>query len=248
MNTKHRGMMRLGCASALSLVLAGAATDAGASKLSIAPVRIELAAEQRTQALRIRNEHPDRTVLIQAQVFAWSQRDGEDVLTPTREVLATPPVFTLAPGDQQLVRVAVRSPATAPEQSCYRLILQEVPARGGAVDPGLNVALRFSLPVFVEPGVPSAPALQWQATRAPGALVVQVTNTGNAHVQIAGFELHPRADRPALGTTVARYVLPGSTMRWSLPVPAGPSADEGWRLVGTSDRGPIEADVRIATP
>jgi fimbrial chaperone protein len=249
MKAKHQGVMRFGAAAALSIVLAGAAVAVSASTLSISPVRIELAGEQRTQALRIRNQQPNRPVLVQAQVFAWSQQDGEDVLVPTREVLATPPVFTLEPGEQQLVRVAVRSAAAGDDHCCFRLLLQEVPARDGAPEFGLQVALRFSLPVFVAPSVRRAPVLEWEATLASDAVHVQVTNGGSAPIQITGFALHPQVGEPAAFETKAgRYVLPGSTITWSLPALAAPASDRPWRLVGITDRGPIEAELPIGRP
>ena len=53
----------------------------------------------------------EREVLVQAEVMLWEQVDGEDRLTPTRDLLVSPAVFTLPPNGSQLVRVALRSAA-----------------------------------------------------------------------------------------------------------------------------------------
>src|SRR5262245_10806237 len=92
----------------IAMTALATALPAVAGTFSISPVRVELSAQQRTEALTVRNESADREVVVQAQAFEWTQRDGQDSLTETRDVIVTPPVFTLAANAQQIVRVAVR--------------------------------------------------------------------------------------------------------------------------------------------
>jgi fimbrial chaperone protein len=42
------------------------------------------------------------------QLFAWSQDAGQDILQPTTDLLVSPPVFTVQPGQSQLLRIALR--------------------------------------------------------------------------------------------------------------------------------------------
>jgi fimbrial chaperone protein len=76
--------------------------------------------------LTVHNEE-DTPVLVQATVLAWQQVNGEDQLDATRDLLVTPPVFTLAPKSDQVLRVALRGQASAERELDYRLLLAEVP-------------------------------------------------------------------------------------------------------------------------
>jgi fimbrial chaperone protein len=95
-------------ASYLASTLPAVVVTATAGTFSISPVRVELSTQRRTEALTVRNEAADREVVVQAQTLLWSQQDGQDKLLETRDLVVTPPVFTLPPNSQQIVRVAVR--------------------------------------------------------------------------------------------------------------------------------------------
>src|ERR1700687_3963228 len=78
-----------------------------AGSLSVTPIRVELSSAQRSVALTVRNEG-DQPTVVQAQLVAWSQVDNEDRLEPTIDLLASPPIFTVAPGASHIVRIALR--------------------------------------------------------------------------------------------------------------------------------------------
>src|SRR4030095_15444115 len=95
---------------------------AHAGSFSISPVGLDVSSTARSAALTVRNE--EREALVQAQVMLWEQVDGEEKLTPTRDLLVSPAVFTLAQDGSQLVRVALRSAPTDPKRELrHRLIL-----------------------------------------------------------------------------------------------------------------------------
>jgi fimbrial chaperone protein len=219
---------------------------ATAGAFTIAPVRVELGPGKRTEALTVRNE-ADHPVLIQVETQAWSQVDGEDRLETTTEALATPPVFTLPAGGQQILRVALRRAAAPERELQYRLVLQEVPPEAPLDAPGLRMALRVSLPVFVRPALAAAPVLHWQAVReGPERLMLVAENTGNAHAQIIDFRLFAAGtpDRSIEGMQ-SRYVLPGSRVHWTLTPSGGMPDTAELTLRGHSDRGPIAVVVPV---
>ena len=65
-----------------------------AGTFSISPLRVELSASAQTGALTIRNQDA-APVVVQAEAVLWQQSDGQDQLTPTRDVLVSPAVFTV---------------------------------------------------------------------------------------------------------------------------------------------------------
>ena len=103
--------------------------------------------------------------MVQTQGLAWSQEGGQDALTPSRDLLVSPAVFTLPAGGSQLVRVALRRNVDPARELTYRLLLQEVPQAASPDFNGLQIALRLSVPVFVEPLAPATPQIAWVATR-----------------------------------------------------------------------------------
>lgn len=246
----HRTGLRVAASLAVIGLLLAVPNSAAAGAFTIAPVRVELGPGKRTEALTVRNEE-DRPVLIQLATYAWSQVDGEDRLEPTTEALATPPVFTLQPGGQQIVRVALRRAAAPAQELQYRLVLQEVPSEAPLEVSGLKVALRLSLPVFVRPAAGAAtPELRWRATRVSGErLTLVAENSGNAHAQIIDFELAP-AGQPGqrIEGMQSRYVLPGSRVQWTLTPPGGAGDATTLNLRGHSDRGPVAAVIPVTTP
>jgi fimbrial chaperone protein len=225
-----------------------AAFPAAAGNFSVAPVRIELSKGQPTAVMTVHN-NDNAPLLVQASALSWSQPGGEELNEPTRELLATPPIFTLAPNSDQIVRVALRREPDSARELTYRLLLAEVPQPASKEFTGLRVALRLSLPVFVQPQARTAPDVKWAATRTgTNALRVSATNSGTQHLQITDFELQFQGTAETARAAVTRYVLPGSTVSWVLTTPQGASLSTTVLLHGFSDNGEFKADIQIPGP
>jgi fimbrial chaperone protein len=211
---------------AASCVFAAAAalwlSPAAAGSFSISPLRVDLSAQARTAALKVRNED-SHAVIVQVQAMTWSQSRGEETLEPTSDLLVSPPVFTLQPDAEQVLRVALRHAPDPSRELSYRLILQEVPERDSPDFTGLSMVLRLTLPAFVAPAVRAAPDLKWSLHRIDGKLRVRAENGGQAHARILNFKL--AAGDEALEQSVVAYVLPGQFREWTL--------DDAGRFPGT---------------
>ena len=239
-------------ASAAAFGLSPAPACAGT--FSISPLRTELSASAQTAALTLRNQESTPAV-VQAEVMLWEQANGEDRLTPTRDVLVSPAVFTLPADGAQLVRVALRRPADAQRELSYRLILTEVPQQASPDFTGLNVALRLSLPIFVAPAAKASPALEWSAARtADGAFAVTARNAGNAHARVISFSVAPAANpAAAVPQNVSAYVLPGQARTWTIDNNKNneTTSNSDWnqlRVKGTTEAGDFELEIRLAEP
>jgi fimbrial chaperone protein len=216
---------------------------ATAGTFTVNPVRATLTPNQSVASLVVHNNGVEPSV-IQVEAVSWAQQDGKDVYAPTREILATPPIFTVPAGGTQVVRVGLRRAADPQRELTYRLFLQEVPSATQAELKGLQVVLRIGLPVFVVPAATVKPVLQWRARVTDGGLKLMATNDGNAHVQVAGVTL----TRGGSGDTVlkehlARYVLPGQAGDWLLKVPSAPLPGTSLKLSAQTDAGDMHADI-----
>jgi len=220
------------------------AAPATASTFNISPIRAQLTAGHRTEALTLINAD-DSPVVVQVRVVSWSQKSGAEQLEDTRELLVTPPVLQIPANGQQIVRVALRRDPDPAQELTYRVIFEEVPQAAPKDFTGLRVALHLSIPVFVAPAHGKAsPQLAWESRwLANGQLEVAATNNGSGHLQITDFEAQfPGSLMPLRGVT-SKYVLPGSRMSWTLTPPADATRQGAIPIRGHSDQGEFSADV-----
>jgi len=236
----RRGLALLVCFTCL----AGTAPRAFGGTYSVDPVRVSLSARAPLASMTVRNTGLEASV-IQVETVSWSQSSGRVSLEPTRDVLATPPLFTVPPGGMQLIRLGLRRPADAQRELTYRIILHEVLAPAPAAS-GLRVALDVSIPIFVKPLVPCAPSLQWHLSRGTnGELRLDVANSGTAHIRLETLEVAmANVSRPLLKQSLSAYLLVNDMRSWTLdptlPTPSGPVI-----IQAKTDAGNIESHVQL---
>ena len=215
---------------------------ATAASLAVAPTRIELREDARIGAVTVRNEGK-QSVLVQAETFRWTASSPEDVLEPTRDLLAVPPVFRIAPGGRQTVRVGLREGFPRDVERSYRLLLTEVAeAQPGAAE-GVRFSLRLSLPVFVRPRA-ARPELHWRAHRRDRVLHVEAENRGSAHVRLGVVRLIAGSGRVVTLKDTAGYLLPGERRGWRVRDP-GFAAGGAVALVVETQQGPSRAELLV---
>ncbi|HKT31458.1 MAG TPA: molecular chaperone [Gammaproteobacteria bacterium] len=216
---------------------------ARAASFQVNPIRVTLSAAQTTGVLRVTNSSDSPTV-VQMQIVAWSQENGRDVYTPSRKLLATPPIFTVAPGSEQVVRIGLRTAPDAKQETCYRLFLTEVPPAPTAAFHGVQIALRIGIPVFVEPAVTTAPDLQWSAKRVSAEeLQLSVRNSGTAHAELLKLSVTEKGHSVPLLQEFGGYLLPGSQRTWNIKLAAPLAAAASLEITADTDGGNIHAQI-----
>ena len=223
-----------------------AALPASAGSFSIDPVRITLSEARPSAVMRVENRG-DASITVQLQAMNWSQVDGHDKLSPSRELLATPQVFRLRPGQVQVVRVALLRPVDEQRELAYRLLLDEVPPPPAADFRGLQMALRVSMPVFVQARQAGTAELAASVNERDGRRQLQLVNHGQAHLQMTDLRLEspvqsvgatgeptPGPSAAAIRTLYAHdktlYLLPGQQRVVTLPADASVPAGVGLSL------------------
>ena len=221
---------------------------ANAGSFMVDPTRIELAPGQLSATLTIRNDDSEPAV-IRAEARSWAQNDGEDLYQSSKEILVSPPIMTVAPGSEQIVRIALRRQLDPLKELSYRIFLQEVPAAPRPGFSGLQMALRISLPIFAKPASGVAPKAAWNVAylTKDHALRVGMANEGNAHVQLQEFKLSTikKADTLALQQTTT-YLLPGQRHEWLIKLdPTLRISGDRLHLHASTDAGHLEQDLEI---
>ncbi len=212
---------------------------AGAASLVVSPLRLSLSPQNARGVINVHNPEAS-PVLVQAQGFLWTQENGEDRLTAARDLIVVPPVFTLQPGGEQVIRVGFRRPPEAKGELSYRVILSQVPDETDPAE-GVTFILRLSLPVFVTP--PSAEAKPEWSAEALGQSEVRIKlhNPGSAHLRITKIAiLSPsQGEEPLADRATIAYVLAKATREWILPL-SRPLSGDSLLLQVETNRGDVE--------
>lgn len=225
-----------------------------AADLMVMPVSIHLDKQRDRGIVQVTNQGTE-TATLQAEAIAWRREGGVDHDGPTTDLILNPPVFTLAPGKTQLVRVGLRRSSEAEQETTYRLVLREVPTANEAQSTGVQgqvrVLVALRLPVYVAPAAVRSEQ-RWQV-RYDGSnqMVAQVVNTGNVHYKVGALRV---LNDPQAPTVVAQgpesVLFPGETRSFRLQRPALPAnaANSPLMLEVITDRGSQQVALGVVGP
>jgi fimbrial chaperone protein len=161
-----------------------------AGSFEVNPIRIDMSTKTCSRALSVRNRGT-LAVVVQTSIVSWQQENGQDVYAPTKEILGTPPIATIPPGGEQILRLGMRRAPDAANELSYRVFLQEVPPPPKPGFQGLQVALRLSLPIFVQPRQgPAKASMVWNLElQGDDTLRLRLDNNGTGHIQVSEIGL-----------------------------------------------------------
>ena len=200
------------------LMLLAVTKLATAGAFSLSPVGLSIPKSDSSGSVVAENTS-GAPLVIQVRAQAWRQAGGRDIRDDTRDLIVNPPIFRLAPGEQQLVRIASRAGPPPDVERAYRVTFTEiVPKDAPQPESGFRLALAMDIPVYVEPVAPATPTISWQAERTNEGARLVVENRGNVHYRIV------EAVVAVAGKVIAKpgaiLVLPKSTKVYELPAVA----------------------------
>lgn len=226
--------------------LLAASGVARASSFSVSPIRVTISRDQPTATVHLQNKSSTPTV-VQLSLKAWTQKDGKDVYSDTRDLVATPPIFTIPAGQEQVVRIGLRHKSDSQTERAYRLFLTEIPPPPKPGFRGLRFALKVGVPVFVPPPGVAQAKLEWSADRPkPGRVALHVMNAGNAHAHITHVALSaPGASKPFYSAN-GGYALAGKELTWTVEnTSKAISGISDIDITAQTDNGPVHAHLTI---
>lgn len=230
------------CAALLFLIVA---PQVFAGMIGVSPLRIDFDDVHKSGVVRVFNTG-ETDMSMQVEARSWAQaEDGSDEYDSTSEVLAVPPIFSIAPGETQIVRVGLVGGQRPDRELAHRLFLTELPQP--AFDPvggRLRMRLIVSLPIFTAPAVAPADAdLEFvETTVNEGRLRARFRNPGNTHIRVQQVTALDSSGNEAEGSDAAVYLLPGATRDFYFETGAGDNTIS--RLVAVTDAaGTVEYEV-----
>ncbi|QYY79939.1 fimbrial biogenesis chaperone [Pseudomonas germanica] len=228
-----------------TLVMLGASQAHAASSVLIWPIDPVLEADQQASALWLENRGSE-TANLQIRVFGWSQSGFAEQYQNQRDVIGSPPVAKIEPGQKQLVRLTRTKEVPPGQELAYRIIIDEIPsaqpatADGGKTAAAIRFQMRYSVPLFAygaglwskedssrarDPKGVGLPQLSWRTVAVDGRPYVEVRNQGAVHARLTDVAIKQAGQSRPLAEGLLGYVLPGAVMRWPAPGPlAGDSA------------------------
>ncbi|WP_053076625.1 molecular chaperone [Caenimonas sp. SL110] len=227
-----RGLAALAVATALSLGWHPAAL----SQVLLEPVVLELSQRQRIAVLQVSlSERAAAPVRLQAELLRWTQSTtGESVTEPTDELLISPPIVDLKPGQRQVFRVAIRAPKPSQNEVAYRLILEDISPdpvdAAGKKIPGLAIRMRYDLPVMVAPSVAVVQSLRFSSCAATAGVshaCLRVRNAGNKRVRMQALQLAGDGWQQSLKLGDTGLLLAGGAREWQVPLQPGGAGKVG---------------------
>jgi fimbrial chaperone protein len=217
------------------------------AQVAISPVRVDLSDDHDKDVVRISSQ-AESTVSYQVEIVSWSQsEDRREIYTPTDDVLAVPPLFTLPPGEEQIVRVGMLTGADPSVEKSYRMFITELaaPQEEKAQSAGVNMRLRLGVPVFIAPrALPNATLDHVDSKQMGNQLFMQMRNSGNTHVRISEVKFHAPGASESKVEAAAIYVLAGQAAY--IPVELPDSRREGRVTLVTDTLGTVEYELPAA--
>jgi len=247
------GRARLGgvTRAALGALMLGLATSSSpaafaSAALQISPVLLEVAAGGSVTGVTIANQD-SRPAAIQVRLFRWTQADGEETLTPTEDVVASPPIATIEPRTSLNVRVIRVAGTEVVAEEAYRLVIDQLPQGDAAGRSIVSMLVRQVLPVFFEPAERASADVAWSVARTGRGWALRARNSGDRRLRIAKVVLSGGGAPIAMGGGLLGYALAHSDMSWTLPArQAHFSAGAHLSLGGDSDVGALHATATVS--
>lgn len=225
--------------------LTAACAVAHAASLQISPVTVDLQPTENAVGFTLRNpgDHP---LYGQVRIFKWDQTNTDDALTPTQDLIASPPLIQVAPQSEQLVRLVRQAAGPSTTEQNYRILIDEIPQPETAAASGVTIRLRYSVPVFVEPaGAVGKPELSWHLVRDAQGWSLRVTNAGMRRGQISAVQLVDGGKTYMISKGLLGYALAGRTRQWRIDPGRGADLHGALKIRANVNALPSEAPVAI---
>ncbi|RSB33426.1 fimbrial biogenesis chaperone [Enterobacter cloacae] len=221
---------RMCLGSLLGVMAVTAGHVQAAATILLWPIDPWLAADAKATELWIQNQGNSPTTM-QVRIVRWKQEGGFERYSTQQDVVASPPIVTIAAGSKQLIRLIKQGTVPVEVEQAYRIIVDEIPQPDNKAEPaiGLKLQMRYSIPLFVYgQGIPTRKegahhalvdtrTLSWRVTHEGGQPHLEVNNRGDVHVRLSQVSLVQDGQKRPVAEGLLGYVLAGSTRSWAIP-------------------------------
>lgn len=140
---------RICLGSLLGVMALAAGQVQAAATILLWPIDPWLAADAKATELWIQNQGNSPTTM-QVRIVRWKQEGGFERYSAQQDVVASPPIVTIAAGSKQLIRLIKQGTVPVGVEQAYRIIVDEIPQPDNKAEPaiGLKLQMRYSIPLL----------------------------------------------------------------------------------------------------
>lgn len=170
----------------------------------------------------------EEPILLEVHVYQADLSSGEEVLTPSEdEFLILPPQAKIDGQKSQTFRVRYTPKKPIKKTETYRIVFTQIEldnqTKENEEDSSISMLLEFATLAFVSPAssksIPSATIQNNQiAIRNDGK---RVLNMNGMEFSFSGGKSNKTVDWEALSNKTSAYLMPGSTVKYTLPSELG---------------------------
>ncbi len=180
------------------LVVLTANLPVQASTLLLWPIYPVIESGQNASALWVENRGIN-PVFLQLRIYAWRQVAGANQYEEQENVLGSPPMMQIEPGQRQLIRLIQQSAPKAGVEAAWRLVLDEIPIqpeqKQANVSASINLQMRYSLPLFSygagldfqQNKDDAGHGLSWRVENTHAGRRLVIINKGRIHARITNL-------------------------------------------------------------
>jgi fimbrial chaperone protein len=175
--------MKVAFFSLFLILLLGIPSQLRAAGWHIIPIRLDFSQKVRSGVITLVNDS-DQPISFNLEAGEWTQDEtGKDKYDPTSDLIFFPKELTINPKEERVIRAGVKKLPVGQEKT-YRLFVKELPPKRDNAANSVAIAIRFGVPVFVEPPRETIQGEITHPVMEQGKLVIPVRNTGNRHFRI----------------------------------------------------------------
>lgn len=196
-------------------------TQAHAASLQVAPILLEFSPQEKVKELWLTNTG-NENIRAQVRVNAWTQSNQQDILTNSKDLIASPMVISIPAGQRQLVRLIRNTQIANTTEQAYRLIVDELPNSQTNVQSGLQLLLKYSIPVFLkvsdsndtDQGITSLQGMSFKYNKQ----TLTINNQSGHYKRFSQFAyMDAQGKKIPIQMGLMGYVLSGKSMQWKIP-------------------------------
>lgn len=200
-----------------AFMMAATIVTALSANLQVRPVLIDVVAPGAASKLTLTNNGRE-SVNAQIRIFKWHQKNGKDILTPTRAVVASPPFVKMKPGGNYKLRIVRVSKKPVKGEESYRVIVDQIPVIKKKAGIAVKFNIRYSIPVFFSQTSVSPPDLSWSFKPGKRAYTLIAKNTGGSRMRVSNLRVKNKSGAAkTISPGLAGYVLANSSKVWKQP-------------------------------
>lgn len=153
----------------------------------ISPIELEITAARSISSFTVTNDTSE-PITYQTQGRMWKQVDGENVEENTTDIIITPPIVTIAAGQQQVFRTGLSKKIESNKELTYRVYLEDISefkTVNASKQTGISFKFNHNLPLFINLNIHTANlSLAKCSDTTQIKNCIRVKNNGNKHFKV----------------------------------------------------------------